>query len=91
MKKTTLAFILGSAILLGSTPLYAQEEGEGEVAEVTQEDASCQIECPNGQSKVTFADGGRVSCVCSEAATVMVETPEEAAPCEDPNDDGVCG
>lgn len=84
MNKITLAILTGLLLLV--SPAYADEEEP-----TTPEDPSCQASCPEGQTKVSFADGLRVACVCSEAATEMQPTPEEISPCEDPNDDGVCG
>ena len=84
MKHLALALITTASLFINASSLYADEE------ETTQEDASCQVECPEGQSRVSFADGGRVSCVCSDATSGMVETPEVTAPCTDANDDGQC-
>ncbi len=90
MKKNVFVISAGLAVLCLSTPLYAQEE-EGEGSAVTVEDASCQSECPEGQVKVTFADGSKVSCACTEASTGMVETVEgEGGGCVDADDNGVC-
>jgi hypothetical protein len=80
MKKRLLIALFITAIG-SSLPALAQD---------TAEDSSCQIECPVGQVKISFADGNKVACVCSEESTAMVDTPETVASCEDSNDDGNC-
>ena len=83
-KSLTLAALIVAQFGI-AVSVYAQEESP-----TTVEDASCQVQCPEGQAKISFADGNRVNCVCSEAATEMHVTPEEVASCPDANDDGQC-
>lgn len=89
MKNISIALFGAVALFANVSILYADEEVV--VEPVTLEDASCQVECPEGQSRVSFADGARVSCVCAANTSGMVDTPEEVAACSDPDDDGVCG
>lgn len=37
--------------------------------------ANCEEECPEGQNKVTFADGNQARCVCVEPGSGMTESP----------------
>lgn len=92
MKKAIILSAGLAAFMCLGTTLQAQEEGGGEdSSSITVEDGSCQNQCPEGQVKVTFADGAKVSCACSEQSTGMVETVEsEGGGCADANDDGAC-
>ncbi|GEM_PF-2486407 len=37
--------------------------------------ANCEVECPEGQNKVTFADGNNTRCVCVDPSSGMQESP----------------
>ncbi len=51
---------------------------------------ACEVDCPEGKVKVSFADGNEARCVCQDIGAGMDETPTGEINCSDPEDDGTC-
>ena len=51
------------------------------------EDA-CDTDCPEGQTRVSYADGNHLTCVCVDPGAPMEEGPAgcEGADCDAPNE-----